>query len=57
MTNRSELADLLFPQVTIQPEQIIGQDPPRSLPPGAKVTRFASSPTGFLILYICAKYV
>ncbi|TMV51586.1 glutamate--tRNA ligase [Paenibacillus mesophilus] len=48
MTNRSELADLLFPQVTIQPEQIAAQNPPRSLPPGAKVTRFAPSPTGFL---------
>ncbi len=44
----STLADLLFPQVTELPEDIEKRYPPRSLPEGAKVTRFAPSPTGFV---------
>ncbi len=43
-----KLADLLFPSVTKTPEEIEAQFPPRQLPEGAKVTRFAPSPTGFV---------
>lgn len=42
------LAELLFPEVTETPEECIARFPARSLPEGAKVTRFAPSPTGFL---------
>lgn len=42
------LADLLFPNVTETPEDIEKRFPPRNLPEGAKVTRFAPSPTGFV---------
>ncbi len=42
------LADLLFPHVTKTPADIEAEFPPRELPEGAKVTRFAPSPTGFV---------
>ena len=42
------LADLLFPHVTKTPEEIEALYPARKLPEGAKVTRFAPSPTGFV---------
>ena len=42
------LAQLLFPNITTTPEDIEAQYPPRVLPEGAKVTRFAPSPTGFV---------
>lgn len=42
------LAELLFPEVTETPEECIARFPARKLPEGAKVTRFAPSPTGFL---------
>ena len=42
------LAELLFPQITGTPEDVGKQYPPRNLPEGAKVTRFAPSPTGFV---------
>ena len=42
------LADLLFPDVTMTPEEAEAKYPPRNLPEGAKVTRFAPSPTGFV---------
>lgn len=42
------LADLLFPNITETPEDIEKRFPPRDLPEGAKVTRFAPSPTGFV---------
>ncbi len=44
----SLLADLLFPHITESVESIEAQYPPRNLPEGAKVTRFAPSPTGFV---------
>ncbi len=44
------LADLLFPDITEKPEDIEKKYPPRVLPEGAKVTRFAPSPTGFVHL-------
>ncbi len=43
-----KLASLLFPHVTQTPADMELQYPPRSLPEGAKVTRFAPSPTGFV---------
>ena len=42
------LAELLFPHITGTPEDVEKQYPPRALPEGAKVTRFAPSPTGFV---------
>ena len=42
------LADLLFPDVTETPADMEAKYPPRDLPEGAKVTRFAPSPTGFV---------
>ncbi len=46
--NYEKLADLLFPDVTMTPEEVEEKYPPRILPEGAKVTRFAPSPTGFV---------
>lgn len=43
-----KLANLLFPDVTLTPEDLELRYPPRDLPEGARVTRFAPSPTGFL---------
>jgi glutamyl-tRNA synthetase len=43
-----KLADLLFPDVTDTPEDVEKRFPARELPEGAKVTRLAPSPTGFL---------
>lgn len=45
-----KLADLLFPGVTLTPEDMEKRYPKRNLPDGAKVTRFAPSPTGFIHL-------
>ena len=47
MTNR-ELAELIFPDVKETVEDLEKRYPPRNLPEGAEVTRFAPSPTGFL---------
>ena len=44
----TRLSELLFPDVTETPEDIEKRYPPRVLPEGAKVTRFAPSPTGFV---------
>ncbi len=43
-----QLADLLFPDVTQTAEQVEAKYPQRQLPEGAKVTRFAPSPTGYV---------
>lgn len=48
--NYQELADLLFPKVNQGLEDLEKQYPPRALPEGAKVTRMAPSPTGFMHL-------
>lgn len=48
--NYNELAELLFPDIHTTPEDIAAQYPPRQLPEGAKVTRIAPSPTGFMHL-------
>lgn len=42
------LAELLFPHIKETPADIEAKYPPRTLPEGAKVTRFAPSPTGFV---------
>ena len=44
------LAELLFPDIQTTPEEIEAMYPPRQLPEGAKVTRMAPSPTGFMHL-------
>ncbi len=44
----SLLAELLFPNVTDTPEALEARFSARALPEGAKVTRFAPSPTGFV---------
>ncbi len=44
------LAQLLFPNVTDTPADLEARYPARQLPEGAKVTRFAPSPTGFIHL-------
>ncbi len=43
-----ELAQLLFPGIEETPAEIRAAYPPRDLPDGALVTRFAPSPTGML---------
>lgn len=48
MMDYTALAELLFPDVTETPEEIEARYPARKLPEGAKVTRFAPSPTGFV---------
>ncbi len=42
------LAELLYPNVKETPEELEAKFPSRNLPEGAKVTRFAPSPTGFV---------
>ncbi len=48
MATNEELAELLFPEVKGTIAQLEEKYPPRALPEGAEVTRFAPSPTGFL---------
>src|SRR6201994_2345233 len=43
-----ELIDSLFPADLPAPAHWESRYPPRALPPGAEVTRFAPSPTGWL---------
>lgn len=48
MNDNEKLAERLFPDISVTPEQYEAKYPPRPLPEGARVTRFAPSPTGFL---------
>ena len=48
MLDYQKLAELLFPHVTALPQDMEDAFPKRELPEGAKVTRFAPSPTGFV---------
>lgn len=48
MATNKELADLIFPDVKKTIKDLDKRFPPRNLPDGAEVTRFAPSPTGFL---------
>lgn len=43
-----KLAEILFPDVTETVDDLYARFPERNLPEGAKVTRFAPSPTGFV---------
>ena len=47
VTNR-DLAELIFPNIKDTIDDLEKRYPPRDLPEGAEVTRFAPSPTGFL---------
>ena len=44
----NKLADLLFPDVVKLPADVEAEFTSRQLPEGAKVTRLAPSPTGFM---------
>ena len=46
ISNFQELADALFPQISLSPEALEEKYPKRD--PNLTVTRFAPSPTGFL---------
>ncbi len=46
--DNQKLARLLFPQISKTPEELENIYPARNLPEGARVTRFAPSPTGYL---------
>ena len=48
MNNLEELANVMFPDVTLTPADIEKKYPERNLPDGTEVTRFAPSPTGFV---------
>ncbi len=48
MADNNDLAELLFPDVTLTIDDLEKKYPLRNLPEGAQVTRFAPSPTGFL---------
>lgn len=48
MLDFEKLAELLFPHIKETPAEIEERFPKRELPEGAKVTRFAPSPTGFV---------
>lgn len=48
MSDALKLAELLFPDVTLLPEDMEKRYPERQLKEGARVTRLAPSPTGFL---------
>ena len=48
MNDNLKLAELLFPNITKTPADMEEMFPPRNLKEGARVTRLAPSPTGFL---------
>ncbi len=48
MNSNLELAKLIFPDIKDSIADLERRFPPRALPDGAMVTRFAPSPTGFL---------
>lgn len=51
MSDNLRLAQLLFPNISDTPQSLMEERfPPRNLPQGALVTRFAPSPTGFMHL-------
>ena len=44
----NRIAELLYPDIVETPEDILNRTPARKLKEGAKVTRLAPSPTGFM---------
>lgn len=48
MNDPKKIAALLFPHIQKTPADYEAMYPPRTLPEGARVTRFAPSPTGYL---------
>ena len=48
MITNKDLAELIFPNIKDTIDDLERRYPPRDLPEGAEVTRFAPSPTGFL---------
>lgn len=48
MASFQDLANLIFPNITLTIDDLEKKYPKRDLPEGAMVTRFAPSPTGFL---------
>ena len=50
MDNRELMAELLLPNIDKTPQYYEDMYPPRNLPEGARVTRIAPSPTGYLHL-------
>lgn len=50
LTDNEKLAELIFSEITKTPEDYEKKYPARQLPDGARVTRFAPSPTGFVHL-------
>ena len=48
MITDKQLADFIFPDIITSLDDLEKRYPPRNLPEGAEVTRFAPSPTGFL---------
>ena len=48
--NYKDLSEILFPDITLTADDYEKMYPERSLPEGAKVTRIAPSPTGFMHL-------
>ncbi len=48
MTDNQKIAQLLFPNITKTPADLEQQFPQREIKEGARITRFAPSPTGFL---------
>ncbi len=50
MTPNEKLAELMFSDVNLTPEHFENIYPPRQLKEGARVTRVAPSPTGYLHL-------
>ena len=52
-----DLANLIFPDITETIADLEKRYPERDLPEGAKVTRFAPSPTGFFTYWFIIYFI